>query len=39
MMKAWGRRVAAVECLRTFIDSGKRNHKVEDLLRELTAEI
>lgn len=38
MMKAWGRRVAAVECLRTFIDSGKRNHKVEDLLRELTAE-
>lgn len=38
MMKAWGRRVAAADCLRAFIESGRRNRGVEDLLDELTAD-
>jgi len=38
MMKSWGRRVAAVDCLRAFAESGKRNDRVEDLLSELTGE-
>ncbi len=38
MMKSWGRRVAATDCLRTFAQSGRRHRGVEDLLSELTAE-
>ncbi len=38
IMEGWGRRATAVECLRTFARSGRRNHDVELLLSELLAD-
>lgn len=38
VMRRWGRRATAVECLRAFARSGRRNHDVELLLSELMAD-
>ncbi|MGB9666851.1 MAG: tetratricopeptide repeat protein [Candidatus Cryosericum sp.] len=38
LMKGWGRQVAAMECLRSFVQSGRHNRRVEDLLAELSTE-
>jgi Flp pilus assembly protein TadD len=37
IMDGWGRRATAVECLRSFVRSGRRHHDVEALLAELAA--
>jgi predicted Zn-dependent protease len=38
IMNGWGRRATAIECLRAFARSGKRNHDIEVLLSELLAD-